>query len=221
MFLISAVFSLNGDTEADLFKNIKASSIGPANMSGRSGDIDAFTGNPGIIFIGTATGGVWKSVDEGTTWKPVFDEQPASSIGAVKIFQKNPNIVWVGTGEGNPRNSSGVGRGVFKSLDGGKTWKNLGLNKTEKISRIVLDPQNPDIAYVAALGTTWGKNPERGVFKTEDGGKSWKKVLFVNSQTGAADLKIEPSNPNNLIAAMWDYRRWAWPFTSGGPGRVL
>ena len=219
--IILFTLSVPGKINPELFKNIKARSIGPANMSGRIGDIDAVNSNPRIIYIGTATGGVWKSVDEGIIWKPVFDKESSSSIGAVKIFQKNPNIVWIGTGEGNPRNSSGVGRGVFKTMDGGKTWLYLGLGKTERISRIILDTDNPDIAYIAAMGTTWGENSERGVFKTTDGGKSWKKILFVDNKTGAADLTIDPSNPNKLIAAMWDHRRWPWFFRSGGPGSGL
>lgn len=207
-----------GKINPDIFSEMKPRSIGPAGMSGRIADIDALESNTNIIYVGTATGGVWKTINGGITWHSIFDQQPASSIGAVKIFQKNPNIIWVGTGEGNPRNSSGVGRGVFKSIDAGKTWINLGLEKTEKISRILLDPYNQDIAYVAALGTTWGENPERGVFKTLDGGKTWEKVLYLNAKTGAADLIMAPDNPNKLIAAMWQHRRWPWFFSSGGPG---
>jgi len=161
------------------------------------------------------------TINNGINWVPIFDSQPTASIGAVKICQKNPNIIWVGTGEGNPRNSSGVGRGIFKSLDGGKTWMHLGLEETEKISRIVLDLHNPDIAYVAALGTTWGENPQRGVFKTEDGGKTWHKILYIDEKTGAADLVMAPDNPNKLIASMWEHRRWPWFFKSGGPGSGL
>ncbi len=207
--------------DPDIFKEIKPRCIGPAAMSGRIGDIDAVISNPDIIYVGTATGGVWKSTDGAITWKPIFEKESTSSIGAVTICQQNPNIVWVGTGEGNPRNSSGVGRGVFKTIDGGETWQHLGLEKTEKISRLRLHPSDPNIAYVAALGTTWGENPERGVFKTVDGGKTWKKILFVDNKTGAADLAMDPKNPNKLIAAMWEHRRWPWYFTSGGPGSGL
>jgi photosystem II stability/assembly factor-like uncharacterized protein len=202
----------------ELFSEMKARAIGPANMSGRIGDIDVVLSNTRIIVVGTATGGVWKSVNGGFSWQPIFDDQPTSSIGAVAICQQNPNVIWVGTGEGNPRNSAGVGRGVFKTIDGGKTWINLGLEKTEKISRLVLHPHDPDTAYAAALGTTWGENPQRGVFKTTDGGKTWKKVLYVDTKTGAADLVMAPGNPNKLIAAMWEHRRWPWFFNSGGPG---
>ncbi len=210
-----------GKMDPELFSKIKPRCIGPANMSGRIGDIDVVIANPRVIYVGTATGSVWKSENSGIDWKPIFDDQPASSIGAVRICQQNPNIVWIGTGEGNPRNSAGVGRGIFKSIDAGKTWNLLGLEKTEKISRIALDPYDADVAYVAAMGTTWGENPERGVFKTTDGGKSWEKVLYVDQKTGAADLAMAPDNPNKLIAAMWEHRRWPWFFKSGGPGSGL
>lgn len=210
-----------GKMDPELFSKIKPRSIGPANMSGRIGDIDVVIDNPRVIYVGTATGGVWKSENSGIDWKPIFDCQPASSIGAVRIYQKNPNILWVGTGEANPRNSSGVGRGIFKSIDAGQTWTHLGLEKAEKISRIALDPYDADVAYVAALGTTWGENPERGVFKTTDGGKTWEKVLYVDQKTGTADLAMAPDNPNKLIAAMWEHRRWPWFFKSGGPGSGL
>jgi photosystem II stability/assembly factor-like uncharacterized protein/uncharacterized protein YoxC len=144
-----------------------------------------------------------------------------SSIGAVAINQSNPNIVWIGTGEATPRNSVGVGRGVYLTIDGGKTWEFLGLEKTEKISKIFLHPDDPDVAYVGAMGTTWGENPERGVYKTEDGGKTWKKILFVDNKTGVADMAMDPKNPNKIIAAMWEHRRWPWFFKSGGPGSGL
>ncbi|MCI0471223.1 MAG: hypothetical protein L0Y73_06155, partial [Candidatus Aminicenantes bacterium] len=212
---------LPGKLDPEIFTGIKARLIGPANMSGRISDIDAVLENSNIIYVGTATGGVWKSENGGITWKPIFDDQACSSIGAVAIYQNNPDIVWVGTGEAMPRNSSGVGRGVFKSLDAGKSWIKLGLEKTEKISAIKLDPTNPDVAYVAALGTTWGENPERGVFKTTDGGKTWEKILYVDQKTGAADLAMAPDNPNKLIAALWEHRRWPWFFKSGGPGSGL
>ena len=133
--------------DPDLFSGMKARSIGPAGMSGRIGDIEAVVSNPNIIYVGAATGGVWKSTNGGVTWNPIFDDQPASSIGAVSVFQANPSIVWIGTGEGNPRNSVGVGNGIYKSLDGGESWSCLGLEKTEKIHRVVLHPTDPDIAY--------------------------------------------------------------------------
>jgi photosystem II stability/assembly factor-like uncharacterized protein len=207
--------------DPDLLAGLKARSIGPAAMSGRIADIASTPENPGLVYVGAATGGVWKSVNGGLNWEPVFDDQPVAAIGAVALAPGNPEVVWVGTGEGNPRNSVSVGNGIYRSLDGGRTWKHLGLEKTERIHRIVLDPRDPKVAYAAALGQAWGENPERGVFKTEDGGKTWKRVLFVDERTGAADLVMDPSNPNKLFAAMWDYRRWPWNFRSGGPGSGL
>ncbi len=207
--------------EASYFSGLSPRSIGPAGMSGRISCVDIVASDSKTMYVGTATGGIWKSIDGGVTWKPIFDSQNTSSIGDITIDPINSEIVWVGTGEANPRNSVGVGRGVFKTIDGGKTWQFLGLEKTEKISRLLLNPDNPEVAYAAAMGTTWGENPERGVFKTEDGGKTWKKVLYVDEKTGAADLAMDPSNPNRLLAAMWEHRRWPWFFNSGGPGSGL
>jgi photosystem II stability/assembly factor-like uncharacterized protein len=197
---------------------IEARSVGPAGMSGRVTAIEALASDPDVVYVGTATGGVWKSSNGGLTWAPMFDDQPVAAIGAVAVAPSNPDIVWVGTGEGNPRNSASVGDGVYRSLDAGETWAHVGLEGTERIHRIVVHPDNADVAWVAALGQAWGENSERGVYKTVDGGKSWDKVLFVDERTGAADLVIDPSNPDKLIAAMWDYRRWPWFFRSGGPG---
>jgi photosystem II stability/assembly factor-like uncharacterized protein len=219
MFLF--VYPGFAETDSDLFSGLRARSIGPANMSGRIGAIDAVVSDPNIIYVGTATGGLWKSEDRGLTWNPIMDDKPVSSIGAVAINPSNPNIVWVGTGEAAPRNSVGVGRGVYLSLDAGKSWEFLGLEKTEKISKILLDPNNPNIAYIAAMGTTWNENPERGVFRTTDMGKTWEKILYVDEKTGAADMAMAPGNPNKIIAAMWEHRRWPWFFKSGGPGSGL
>jgi len=213
--------ALHAQLDPDLLAGMKARSIGPASMSGRVAAIDAVESNPDIVYVGAATGGVWKSTDGALTFTPIFDDQPVAAIGAVSIFQPSPDIVWVGTGEGNPRNSMSVGNGIYKSIDGGRTWQHLGLEKTERIHRIVLHPRDPNVAWVAAMGQAWGQNADRGIFKTVDGGKTWTKVLFVNDRTGAADLVIDPSNPNKLFAAMWEYRRWPWFFNSGGPGSGL
>src|SRR3954453_1102697 len=159
--------------DPDLLAGLTARSIGPAAMSGRLPALDVVESNPDLMYAGGAAGGVWKSVNGGLTWTPVFDDQPVASIGAIAINQANPDVVWVGTGEGNPRNSVTIGDGVYKSLDAGKTWTHLGLEKTERIDTIVLHPTNPEVAWVAALGQEWGENPDRGVFKTEDGGKTW------------------------------------------------
>jgi photosystem II stability/assembly factor-like uncharacterized protein len=218
--LVPGNFADNG-IDASFFSGLKPRAIGPAGMSGRIACVDVVVSNPKIMYVGAATGGIWKSIDGGVTWNPIFDDQSTSSIGDLAIDPTNPEIIWVGTGEANPRNSVGVGRGIFKTLDGGKNWKFLGLEKTEKISRLLLNPHNPNVAYAAALGTTWGENPERGVFKTEDGGTTWNKILYVDEKTGAADLAMDPSNPNRLLAAMWEHRRWPWFFESGGPGSGL
>ncbi len=207
--------------DPDLLAGLEARPIGPATMSGRVADVEAVESNPDILYAGAAAGGVWKSINGGLTWKPVFDDQPVASIGALAIDQSNPDVVWVGTGEANPRNSVSIGGGVYRTLDGGQTWKHLGLEETERIHQVVLHPNNPNVAWVAAMGRLWGENPERGVFKTVDGGKTWRKVLYVDERTGAADLIADPSNPNKLFAALWEYRRWPWFFRSGGPGSGL
>ena len=213
--------SLWAKIDPQIFASLKARCIGPANMSGRIGAIEAVASNPNIIYVGAATGGVWKSTNGGTTWIPIFDKQPVSSIGAIAVNQTNPNIVWVGTGEAAVRNSAGVGRGVYLSLDAGQTWKFLGLEESERVSKILLDPYDPRVAYVGAMGTAWGENPERGVYKTVDQGKTWQKILYIDEKTGVADMAMDPSNPNKIIAAMWQYRRWPWFFKSGGPGSGL
>ncbi len=205
----------------DKFKNWKPRNIGPAGMSGRITAIDAVVANPNIIYVGAASGGVWKTENSGQTWTPLFDEQPLQNIGSIAVQQSNPNIVWVGTGEGNPRNSLNLGAGIFKSLDAGKTWKKMGLEKTICIHRVVIDPFEPNTVYVAAIGNPYAEHPERGVFKTTDGGETWNKILFVNDTTGCADLVMDPSNPNKLIAAMWQFRRTPWQLKSGGTGSGL
>jgi photosystem II stability/assembly factor-like uncharacterized protein len=198
-----------------------ARSIGPSGMSGRVAAIDGVHADPNIIYVGAATGGLWKSTSGGMTWTPLMDHLPASSIGAIAIYQAAPDIVWVGTGERNRRNSAGVGTGVYKTMDGGKTWKLLGLEGTGAIEAIAVHPADPNTAWVAALGNTWKESEERGVYKTTDGGKSWRRILYVNAQTGAGDLVMDPTNPNKLIAAMYEHRRWPWFFKSGGPGSGL
>lgn len=198
-------------------KALSARNIGPAGMSGRVAAIASGDGGR-TIWVGAATGGLWRSTGGGVAWTPVFDDQPVSSIGAIAINPNNPDDVWVGTGEGNPRNSAGVGYGVFRTRDGGRTWSWLGLEKTERITRIILDERDPDVAWVSALGTSWGENHERGVFKTTDAGKTWNHVLFVDGKTGCADLERSPRNPDKLIASTWTHRRWPWHFESGGSG---
>ena len=205
----------------DLVKNMKPRNIGPGGMSGRVTAIDVVTSNPDIMYVGTASGGLWKSTSAGIKWEPIFDNEVTASIGAVAIQQSNPSVIWVGTGEGNPRNSLNGGYGVYKSLDGGKSWMAMGLEKTRHIHRVIIDPTNPEVVYVGAIGSPWGEHPERGVFKTTDGGKTWNKILFANNKTGVADLIMDPTNPNKLIAAMWEHKREPWFFNSGGEGSGL
>ena len=209
-----------GSDDARL-EGLKARSIGPAGMSGRIAAIDAFAGDPSIVWIGAASGGAWKSTNGGLTFKPMFDEQPVHSVGAVAIDPRTADVVWVGTGEGNPRNSVSHGDGVYRTQDGGKSWKNLGLAASERIARIALHPREAGVAFVCALGPAWGEGAERGVFRTGDSGKTWRKVLSVDAKTGCADLAMDPGNPDHLLAAMWDYRRQPHAFRSGGPGSGL
>ena len=210
-----------GQVEATHFAAIQGRSIGPAGMSGRVTAVDVVLSDPNIIFVGSATGGVWRSRDGGLEWEPVFDDQPVLGIGAVAVFQANPDVVWVGTGEGNPRNSAGVGRGVFKSIDGGDSWRSMGLEGSERIHRIIPHPTDPNVAYVGAMGPAWSAGEQRGVFKTTDGGQTWNKILYVNDRTGAADLVMDPGNPDKLFAAMWQFGRDPWFFESGGEGSGL
>jgi len=207
--------------DADLLHGLEARAIGPAGMSGRITAIDARSDDPNHLLVGTATGGAWMSDNGGLTWTPVFDDAEVASVGAVAIHPANPDIMWIGTGEGNTRNSTSIGGGLYKSVDGGESWDLVGLENSERINRIALDPDNADVAYVAALGTLWGSNEERGVYKTVDGGKSWSRVLYVDETTGATDIKIDPQNPKKLLAAMWQFRRWPYKFESGGPGSGL
>ncbi|MEM6297825.1 MAG: hypothetical protein AAF740_03950, partial [Bacteroidota bacterium] len=224
LFIFLGLLSLGTHAQKldmELLEGMQARSIGPAGMSGRVTSIDTPTGNSDIIYIGTASGGVWKSENGGITWNPIFDEQKLLSIGAVKVVPNNPDIVWAGTGEGNPRNSQTSGSGIYRSLDGGKNWTLIGLEDTRTIHRIIIHPQNSDVVWVAATGNAWADSEARGVYKTTDGGKSWKKILYINERTGAADLVIDPQNPNKLFAALWEYRRWPWFFKSGGEGSGL
>ncbi|MBU2997364.1 hypothetical protein KO500_13030 [Cellulophaga baltica] len=221
MTLFVSLISSAQDFTMDLIQDLKPRNIGPGGMSGRVTAIDAVHENPEIMYVGTASGGLWKSTSGGIKWEPIFDKEVTASVGSVAIQQSNPSVIWVGTGEGNPRNSLNGGYGIYKSLDGGKSWKAMGLEKTRHIHRIVIDPTNPDIVYAGAIGSPWGEHPERGVFKTTDGGVTWKKILFTNNKSGIADLVMDPTNPNKLIAAMWEHKRDPWFFKSGGEGSGL
>ena len=195
--------------------------LGPALMGGRISDLAVVESKPQVFYIATGTGGVWKTENHGTSWTPLFDDQPASSIGDVTLDQSNPNLVWVGTGEPQNRQSSGWGNGVYKSTDGGSTWRHMGLERTKHVGRILIHPRNPDIVYVAAVGDLWAANEERGVYRTLDGGETWEKVLYVDEHTGAIDLAMDPGDPNTVFAAMYQRRRTGWGFNGGGPGSGL
>ena len=198
------------------FANMKWRPIGPANMGGRVTAVEGIPGNPSIFYIAGADGGLHKTTNGGTTFKEVFLDQKSYSVGAIKIAPSDHNIIYLGSGEGDPRNSVGYGHGVYKSMDGGETWDHIGLEGTERIKRIVIHPDDPDVACICALGREWGPNEERGVFKTEDGGKSWKKVLYIDEDTGCSDIDIDLSNPRNIYAGMWTFRRKPWRFDGGG-----
>ncbi|MBT3871781.1 MAG: hypothetical protein HOF75_04055 [Flavobacteriaceae bacterium] len=206
------------DFSTDILKDMKPRNIGPGGMSGRITAIDVVTKNPEIIYVGTASGGLWKSESGGVKWKPIFEKEATASIGAVTIQQSNPSVIWLGTGEGNPRNSLNGGYGVYRSLDAGKNWDLMGLENTRHIHRIIIDPTNPNIIYIGAIGSPWGEHEERGVYKTKDGGKTWNKILYATNKTGVGDMVMDPNNPNKLIVALWEHKREPWFFNSGGEG---
>lgn len=224
-FVLAALLSVGAAQAQQLptsvFKQMKARSIGPAVMGGRITAIDAVVNNPDIMYVGAASGGVWKSENGGASWSPMFDEQSNINIGSIAIQQSNPSVVWAGTGEGNPRNSVNMGNGIYKSIDGGRTWKHMGLENTHNIHRLIINPTNPNVVYAGVIGLPWGDHKERGVYKTTDGGKTWEQVLYTNEKSGVADMVMDPANPSKLVVAMWQHRRTPWDFTSGGPGSGL
>ena len=193
--------------------------IGPTAQTGRTPVFVGLPGDPGTLYVAGAVGGIFKSANGGVTWTPVFDDKPVLSIGAIAIAPSNPNVIYAGTGEGNPRNDASIGDGIYKSIDAGAHWTNVGLPDSEKFSRIVVDPRDADVAYACALGREWGPNQERGLFKTTDGGASWKKILYKNDLTSCSDVDIDPTNANIVYAGMWTFRRWAW-FTDSGGGET-
>ncbi|NER18531.1 WD40/YVTN/BNR-like repeat-containing protein [Spongiivirga citrea] len=221
LFICLTLISSAQEINTNYLKNLKPRNIGPGGMSGRVTAIDVVHNNPDVMYVGTASGGLWKSTSGGIKWNPIFDGELTASIGAVAIQQSNPSVIWVGTGEGNPRNSLNGGFGIYKSLDGGKSWKSMGLEQTRHIHRVIIDPTDPNTVYVGAIGSPWGEHAERGVFKTTDGGKTWNKILFANNKTGVADMVMDPTNPNKLMVAMWEHKRDPWFFKSGGKGSGL
>ena len=200
------------------FDSLHFRGIGPASMSGRIADLAVYEANPAIFYVGTAHGGVWKTVNNGTTFEAQFQDQGLISIGDVTVSQSNPDLVWVGTGESNNRQSTSWGDGVYKSTDGGKTWTSMGLKTSKHINRIVIDPRDNDIVFVAATGSLWGPGGERGVYKSVDGGKAWKQVLKGDDDTGANDLVMDATNSKILYASMYQRRRTACCMNGGGTG---
>jgi photosystem II stability/assembly factor-like uncharacterized protein len=210
-----------GAPDSSTISGLGARNIGSAAMSGRISALDGRQEKDGkvTLYVGAASGGVWKSTDGGTTFKPIFDKQSSQSIGAVTIDPGNPNTIWVGTGESWTRNSVSIGDGVYKSTDGGSTWTNMGLKESERINRILVDPRNSNIVYVCAPGKLWSDSADRGLYKTMDGGKSWSLILKgSNLSTGCSGLTMDPRNPNRMFVGLWDFRRKGWTFRSGGDG---
>ena len=220
-FAPARMLAQSGRPAGGPFDALRFRDIGPAATGGRIHDLQIDPKNPAVLYAGTASGGIWKSTNNGVTWKDVFGTQPDNTFGALAIFERDTKIVWAGTGENNNRQSSSWGGGVYRSTDGGDTWTYLGLHETRAIGRVVLDPADPNVAYVAAVGNLWTENPERGVFKTTDAGRTWSKVLFVDAFTGATDLVMDPRDPKVLYAATYQRLRKAFGFNGGGPGSAI
>ena len=201
--------------EPGVFRNLEWRNVGPAIVVGRVADVEGVPGDSRVVYVGSASGGVWKSVNAGVTWKPVFDGQSVSSIGDLALEPGNPDVVYVGTGEGNVRNSVSFGNGVYKSTDGGRSWIHLGLTDTRHITRILVDPLDTRVIYVGALGHIYGPNKERGVFVSRDGGEKWEKALYIDDRHGVSDLDLNPRNPNIVFAGMWQFERKPWTHRSG------
>ena len=218
--LVAGTVSAEVAVTSDTFGALEVRPIGPAVMGGRIAAIDAVATDPVTVYVGAASGGLWRSEDAGTTFEPVFDEHN-QSIGAVAVDPSDPDVVWLGTGESWVRNSVSVGDGVYRSTDGGDTWQHLGLQDSERIARIAVSPADGDKVFVCATGHLWDGNEERGVFRTTDGGETWEKVLYVDADTGCSDLSLDPQDPRILYAGMWTFRRQPDFFTSGGPGSGL
>src|SRR4051812_40513961 len=219
--LASVSYAQQAPYSSATISGLNARNIGSAAMSGRISAL-AVNREPNgklLIFVGAASGGVWKSEANGTTFRPVFDEQPVQSIGAIAVDPKNSKNVWVGTGESWTRNSVSIGNGMYRSTNGGETWTYVGLPNSERIAKIVVSPENSDTVYAAVAGALWSDSPDRGLYKTTDGGKTWNQILKgANLSTGCSTVALDPSNSNVLLAGMWDFRRKGWTFRSGGDG---
>lgn len=213
--LLSLLFVFAQPIDPKIYDRLDWRNIGPANMGGRVTDIEGLPGNPFTVYVGTGTGGLWKTTNMGIDWTPLFEKYETHSVGDFALDPQNPEVIWLGTGESNVRNSVSFGAGVYHSNDGGKTWSFKGLKDTRHVSRVIVHPKDSNTVYVAALGHAYGPNEERGIFVTRDGGKTWQKTLYIDNQHGAADMDIDPVNPNILYAAMWKFERKPWTHTSG------
>ena len=227
LLLVCSVASLwaadqgsSGAPPASAYGALQWRGIGPFR-GGRAVAVAGVPQSPNVFYFGAAAGGVWKTIDAGATWMPIFDAEKVSSIGAIAVARSNSDIIYVGTGEANMRGNVTWGGGVFKSIDAGKTWTDLGLTDTRQIGAIIVDPADPNVVLVAAVGHAFGPNAQRGVFRSTDGGKSWNRVLYKNDLTGAIDLAADPHNSKIVYAALWQVRRQPWNFSSGGPGSGL
>ena len=213
--LILLNYAFSESLNADHFKHLKFRFIGPDGN--RAISVVGVSSDHNTYYVGAASGGLFRTQNNGISWQPIFDDQDVSSVSALAISQKNPKILWAGTGETFIiRPAHAIGDGIYKSTDGGDTWKNMGLKKTARIARIIVHPENDDIVYAAALGHTFGPQKERGVYRTTDGGKTWKNILFIDENTGAIDIALDRSNPDFLIAAMWEIHINTWGLNSGG-----
>jgi photosystem II stability/assembly factor-like uncharacterized protein len=219
VFCVSALAQPAAPVNSDVYSQLKFRYIGP--VGNRADAVAGVAGNPYIYYVGAASGGIFKTTDGGIHWDPIFDSEPVSSIGSLAVAPSDPNIVWAGTGEAFIRSHISVGQGIYKSTDAGKTWKLMGLEKTGRIGNVIVDPRNPDIVFACSLGHAYGPQPERGVYRTADGGKNWERVLFVDENTGCADLGMDPGNPHILFAGMWQIEIKTYGRTSGGPGSGL
>src|SRR5438094_964455 len=203
----------------DVYSRLRWRYIGPEGN--RISAVAGVPSDPLVYYAGSASGGIAKTIDGGVHWQQVFDDQPVMSIGSLAVAASDPNIVWAGTGEAWIRSHISVGEGMFKSTDAGKTWARMGLEKTGRIGRVVIDPSNPDVVIACALGHAYGPQPDRGIFRTTDGGKNWTRALFVDENTGCSEIAMDPGNPRILFAGMWQLEIHTWGRTSGGPGSGL